>query len=282
MSFEHLDPVRTAERTVSNLTPAFGDSFTIEDWSFDDKGHKSGLQSHIVTIPKGSFTLNTSVNSADVITSLSFVDTTGALSATYQSVGSLQLTGYTLPSNPDVQQIQILSSALNASDNLNGGLAKLEYRLNTEITNRTNAVNTATTAASTALTNTIEGLDADLDASGTLQHNGTFVISGVTETDGVITAVDSIEVETAGAAAAALDSAIGSASDASSADTINGAKLYASEVATTAQENAIAAIKTETFTYSPLIANPEYDSSDPTSEEYIRDENNSITKTIED
>ena len=50
----------------------------------------------------------------------------------------------------------------------------------------------------------IEALDADVDASGTAQHSGTFVVSGITEVDGVITAVDSVEVEVAGAAAAAV------------------------------------------------------------------------------
>lgn len=54
------------------------------------------------------------------------------------------------------------------------------------------------------LTSAIEALDADLDASGTAQHSGTFVVSGVTEVDGVLTAVDSVEVEAAGAAAAAV------------------------------------------------------------------------------
>lgn len=49
----------------------------------------------------------------------------------------------------------------------------------------------------------VSTLDADLDASGTPQHSGVFVMSGVTEVDGVITSVDSTEVEVAGAAAAA-------------------------------------------------------------------------------
>ena len=48
----------------------------------------------------------------------------------------------------------------------------------------------------------VNGLDADLDATGTAQHSGTFVVSGVTEANGVITGVDSVEVESAGAAAA--------------------------------------------------------------------------------
>jgi hypothetical protein len=54
----------------------------------------------------------------------------------------------------------------------------------------------------------ITALDADLDASGTAQHSGVFVVSGVTEVDGVLTAVDSVEVEVAGAAAAAQTAAI--------------------------------------------------------------------------
>ena len=60
----------------------------------------------------------------------------------------------------------------------------------------------AETAANGYTDTAIAGLDADLDASGTAQHSGTFVVSGVTEVDGVITAVDSVEVEQAGAAAA--------------------------------------------------------------------------------
>lgn len=55
-----------------------------------------------------------------------------------------------------------------------------------------------------AIDTLIQGMDADLDATGTAQHSGTFVVSGVTQVDGVITAVDSVEVEAAGAAAAAV------------------------------------------------------------------------------
>lgn len=73
----------------------------------------------------------------------------------------------------------------------------------------------------------IAALDADLDASGTAQHGGTFVVSGVTEVDGVLTAVDSVEVEAAGAAATAKSEVIGTSGDASTANTIYGAKAYA-------------------------------------------------------
>ena len=57
----------------------------------------------------------------------------------------------------------------------------------------------------------IQKLDANLDASGTTAHNGTFVVSGVTEVDGVITSVDSVEVEAAGAAAAVKTALLGDA-----------------------------------------------------------------------
>lgn len=91
------------------------------------------------------------------------------------------------------------------------------------------AAYTASTAyeAAGSISTAIGALDADLDASGTAQHSGTFVVSGVTEVDGVITAVDSTEVEAAGAAATAKSEVIGSSTDTASASTIYGAKAYA-------------------------------------------------------
>ena len=80
----------------------------------------------------------------------------------------------------------------------------------------------AAAAAQAAVEAQIAALDADLDASGTPAANGTMVLSGVTQVDGQITAVDSVEVEAAGAAAAALASA----------------QTYADGVAATAEQNA--------------------------------------------
>lgn len=86
-----------------------------------------------------------------------------------------------------------------------------------------------TTAGSVAksIKDAIATLNADLDASGTAQHSGTFVVSGITEVDGVITGVDSVEVENAGAAAA-LDAQLatiaksGDSADASYDNTTSG------------------------------------------------------------
>lgn len=88
----------------------------------------------------------------------------------------------------------------------------------------------AAAAAQAAVEAEIAALDADLDASGTAQNGGVFVLSGVTQVDGQITVVDSVEVEVAGAAAAALTSARGYADNAASAAQ-TAAETYADQVA---------------------------------------------------
>ena len=65
------------------------------------------------------------------------------------------------------------------------------------------AATAAETAAKSYADGLIDALDANLDASGTAAHSGTFVVSGVNQVDGLLTSVDSVEVEAAGAAAAA-------------------------------------------------------------------------------
>lgn len=61
--------------------------------------------------------------------------------------------------------------------------------------------------ADDAVTDGLAALDVDLDATGTAQHAGTFVMAGVTQVDGKITGIDSVEVEVAGAAATAEQNA---------------------------------------------------------------------------
>ena len=73
----------------------------------------------------------------------------------------------------------------------------------------------------------IADLDGSVSASGTAANNGVFVLTGVTEVDGVITSGTSTEVDPAGAAATAKSQVIGTAQDAASADTVYGAKAYA-------------------------------------------------------
>lgn len=95
-----------------------------------------------------------------------------------------------------------------------------------------------TTAGSVAkkIKDAIATLDADLDASGTAAHSGTFVVSGITEVDGIITSVDSVEVENAGAAASALATAEGYTA-------AEIAKLDVSEFALASESNNVVTIK---------------------------------------
>ena len=97
------------------------------------------------------------------------------------------------------------------------------------------------TAVSTQISNAIAGLDADLDASVANMAAGAIaVMTGVTEVDGIITAVDSVAVDPAGTAATAASTVstnlLGASGDAASANTIFGAKAYADSVATAATE----------------------------------------------
>ena len=78
----------------------------------------------------------------------------------------------------------------------------------------------------------IAALDANLDAttdSTVTDAEKVAVITGVTEVDGVLTAVDSIDVDLAGAATRAKNAVIGTASDTASANTVYGAKAYADD-----------------------------------------------------
>ena len=113
----HGDPHEVAARTVSNLTPKFGDSFTIEDWRFDEKGHKAGLQTHTVSIPKGSLAQTESKN---IVTSIAFTDTTGAIDVTRADLKDIPLTSVTegtLISTPEINNNSTLGQALELITN---------------------------------------------------------------------------------------------------------------------------------------------------------------------
>lgn len=76
----------------------------------------------------------------------------------------------------------------------------------------------------------INALDADLDATtdaSVTDAEKVAVMTGVTEVNGVLTAIDSVDVDLAGAATRAKNAVIGASSDAASANTIYGAKAYA-------------------------------------------------------
>lgn len=94
------------------------------------------------------------------------------------------------------------------ADNIKYGASTVSAALNTIGTIPATA--TATTVVDYIDEKTGDGinsLNADLDATGTPAHSGVFVMSGVTQVNGELTTVDSVEVEVAGAAAAAQTAA---------------------------------------------------------------------------
>lgn len=215
ISLSHSTPHETAHTTVANETPNFGSTFAIKDLDFDSKGHKANEGTHTVTIPQPSLTTD---GLGNIVTGLSLVPSTGAFTQNRTFVGSLALTGYNLNNNGTSV------AAISSTDSINTAIQRLEYRLNDEITNRENAV---------------DSLDANI--SNTVGSDGLSL--SVTEENGVITSISgSIAAETYDAYGAA-SAIIGESTDDSSANTINGVKAYINE-------KTIA-------TYTPMINDPE-------------------------
>jgi len=99
----------------------------------------------------------------------------------------------------------------------------------------------------------VSALNADLDATGTAQHSGVFVVSGVTQVNGKVTGIDSTEVEVAGAAAQAKADVIGQSGNAATANTIYGAKAY-TDAAIDALDATVNAATDSTITDSEKVA----------------------------
>lgn len=124
VNITHTGPASGTKRNEANKTPQFGDTFTIEDWSFDSKGHKNELSTHTVLIPKGSLNDLTATTSS-VITGLSMVDETGAITQTNNDVGKLALTGY--------DSTTAGQTAVGSGDSINTAIGKLQNQITNEI-----------------------------------------------------------------------------------------------------------------------------------------------------
>lgn len=129
VNITHTGPASGTKRNEANKTPQFGDTFTIEDWSFDSKGHKNELSTHTVTIPKGSLN-NLTATTSSVITGLSMNAETGAINQTNNDVGKLALTGY--------DSATAGQTAVGSGDSINTAIGKLQN----QITNEKKRINT--------------------------------------------------------------------------------------------------------------------------------------------
>lgn len=170
VTLTHDNANSVAERKVANVTPAFGSTFTIEDWRFDSKGHMyGGAETHTVKIPQGSYT-NTpaTANATGVITSIGFTSTTGAITSTSNYLGAIKLGSYTKPTT-----IKTLANAsITASD----------FDTNTTLSSAINALDSRIMAEEKARADAIDGLDV----TGASNISSSKTISSWSENNGKV------------------------------------------------------------------------------------------------
>ena len=209
MAFTHIGPDEDnlhSGNYITAVSPMFGKTFSIDDWSFDQKGHQSTQGSHLVTIPAPDISgTGNVVNSATL-------DSNGNFALTKVNVGTLALTGlagtgYDATTNLVPTETDSLNTAL---DKMMGILDNSAVSVNTRIINLITALDTTVTAS---------GASAEQNVTPNSTVN---VVSGITQTDALLTGVNSVLVDAAGAAAAV----VGSSMDTYEQLTLYGVKKY--------------------------------------------------------
>lgn len=119
----------------------FGGAVTLYGYKTDNAGHIIENPTYTLTLPKGSYSESGGDAGANVLTSLSFTDTSGALVGTKVNVGTLKITGYSTT--------DMTAKAISANNTLNEALALLQLEINAETTRATNAESTLQTNLNT-------------------------------------------------------------------------------------------------------------------------------------
>lgn len=128
ISFSHQDAksaTNSAKENISDL--AFGDTFTLEDYYFDGKGHNNEIKTHTVKLPGLNYLKDTTGN---ILSNLSYnfnINTNaGDFIETKENLGDLKLLSY--------QKLNT-SLSIGSDDTLSSALGKIEYKLDTLIGN---------------------------------------------------------------------------------------------------------------------------------------------------
>lgn len=171
LTISHIGPVATTHTAVSNVTPAFGSTFTITDWTFDDKGHKANSGTHTVKIP-GLELIN--ATTGNVVTGISYTydGTTnhkGTFTETKTNLGAITLGTYTAPGQKttNVSGTNVAAASITANTALATALSTLDDKIMTETVARINAI-------------------AALDVTGASSIGAGKTIASWSETDGKI------------------------------------------------------------------------------------------------
>lgn len=146
ITYSHIGPVEGEQRQETNEEPNFGDTFVIEDWTFDEKGHKNTFSSHTIKIPQGDCENinniddnNNVIQTSQLLSSIGLDKPSGKITARYNTTNSIQLSGY------DNNKNNNHSNNINAvqdNDTLNTALAKLQNQIDNEIKLRKAAIDT--------------------------------------------------------------------------------------------------------------------------------------------
>lgn len=143
LTLTHTGPIGTAPAAKNAVEPKFGNTFDIEDWYFDDKGHKYAGGTHTVKIPRPSLETLGERDEGEswVLTKLELDNTEGKLTQTINKIGSLTLSGYQQPEGGDFGPEDTLNTALNT---LQVQTISLQDQISQEKINRENAISTIT------------------------------------------------------------------------------------------------------------------------------------------
>lgn len=130
IKFAHQNPVNTDHINISNVTPAFGETITITDLTFDTKGHKANEGTHTVLIPGLELT---SAISGNVVTGIGYsYDSTnhkGIFTESKDFAGNLLLGTYTAATDETVLD-------LTSNVSISSAFAILDKKLANEISAR--------------------------------------------------------------------------------------------------------------------------------------------------
>lgn len=154
ITYNHIGPVISNENKKDDIQLNFGDSFEIEDWYYDEKGHKSNRTVHSVSIPQNDLIDNTA-NGSDIITQLSLNKETGVFSSTRANITSLTLADY-------IQKTD--NTNIIANDTLGDALSKLQTQIIEEKDTRSNDVDTIQIALEAEIKTREEAISAEQQA----------------------------------------------------------------------------------------------------------------------
>lgn len=243
------DAAQTATNTKGLLaaaSPKFGGSFVVPKVGIDTKGHTSVLDEYSVTLPKPSYIADTT--GGNVITGITLNSEEGKFTETKTSVGALALGTYTA---------QTKAADISKNDTIAVAISKNAYAISAEVTNRNKAVedvisayekadtslNTKITTEITNRTNAINSLKTELE--GKIDTNKTNSEAADNSLSGRIDTLEKLNISTK---FNSYDSSIGTLqSDVQSLKDLNlSAKIASLEEEITSLKQRIAALESTT------------------------------------